>query len=89
MKFFKTLRLITSDSLWGALFTIYEGNTEMRGLRKDELIKQFQSFKYIEGETFTSQSNRYIRLVSELKSMDKYFEASEVCKRFLDSLPSK
>ena len=61
----------------------------MRELRKDELIKQFQSFTYIEGESFSSQVNRYIRLVSDLKSMNRYFEAGEVNKRFLDSLPSK
>ena len=61
----------------------------MRELRKDKLIKQFQSFTYIEGESFSSQANRYIRLVSDLKSMNRYFEAGEVNKRFLDSLPSK
>ena len=84
---FKTFT--TVDILWRALFTKYEGNTEMMGLRNEELIKQFQSFTYIEGESFASQVNRYIRLVSDLKSMDRYFEAGEVCKRFLDSLPSK
>ena len=84
---FKTFT--TADTLWVALFTRYEGTSEMRELRKDELIKQFQSFTYIEGESFSSQANKYIRLVSDLKSMNRYFEAGEVNKRFLDSLPSK
>ena len=34
---FKTFTI--ADSLWNALYSRYEGNTEMRGLRKDELIK--------------------------------------------------
>ena len=73
---FKTFT--TADSLWNVLYTRYEGNTKMRGLRKDELIKQFQSFTCIEGESFSSQANRYIRLVSELKSMDRYFASFKV-----------
>ena len=39
---FKTFT--TADTLWGALFTRYEGNTKMWELPIDELIKQFQSF---------------------------------------------
>ena len=56
----------------------------MRELRKNELIKQFMSFTYIDGESFASQANSYLRLVSDLNSMNIYFEAGEVCKRFLE-----
>ena len=79
----------TSDSLWNALLSRYEGNSEMKEFRKEELIKQYLSFTCSDNDSFTSQANRYIRLVSDLKSMGKFFEAGEVNKRFLHSLSSK
>ncbi|KAI3821413.1 hypothetical protein L1987_08981 [Smallanthus sonchifolius] len=53
------------------------------------LKRQYDTFGYIPGEDLTTQFNRYICLVSELKSVEVELENDDVVKQFMTSLAHK
>ena len=77
----------TAKSLWDALVESYEGNDEMKEVRKDTLRHKFNMFHHVLNESLENQIQRFVHLTTEMKSAGLDLNQYEVNKKLLYSLP--
>ncbi|XP_076930321.1 uncharacterized protein LOC143595068 [Bidens hawaiensis] len=78
----------SAKELWDGVCERYEEIPEVLEKRKNLLIKQYEEFGYISGESMTQQFERFVSLVSELKTCYKYYDHGILLDKFMRSLPS-
>ena len=76
-----------AKTLWNALIDMYEGNTEMKESRKEMLNNKFNTFNYIVGESLDDQIQRFVTLITEMKSNKIENTNGVINKKLLNSLP--
>lgn len=77
----------SAQELWDALIEVYEGNEDIKSSRKDMLNQKFNMFNYIVGETLDAQLQRFVTLVTEMKTANIQLSLSEINKKLLNALP--
>ena len=77
----------SAKELWEALIEAFEGNEDMKSSRKDMLRQKFNLFNYILHETLETQINRFVTLITQMKTADIVLDNSEMNKKLLNSLP--
>ncbi|XP_076952711.1 uncharacterized protein LOC143626528 [Bidens hawaiensis] len=83
----KTIKEYTATkAIWDALVE-FEGNLDMREIRKEMLNGEFNMFNHIQGETVTSLINRFESSNTKMRSAGLIHEMSEINKKLLNSLP--
>ena len=77
----------TAKSLWDALVDSYEGNEEMKEVRKDKLRHKFNMFHHVLNESLENQIQRFVHLITERRSAGMDLSQYEVNKKLLYFLP--
>ena len=75
-------------SLWNALIDMYEGNTEMKETRKEMLNNRFNTFNYVVGESLDDQIQRFVTLITEMKT-NKIENSNRVINKKLLNAPPR
>ncbi|KAM0041663.1 hypothetical protein Hdeb2414_s0011g00368951 [Helianthus debilis subsp. tardiflorus] len=75
------------QELWNSLLAMYEGNEEMKESKRDMLTQRFNMFNHFPGETLENQIQRFISLISEMRTHDMPLQNSVVNKKLLNALP--
>ncbi|KAI3815303.1 hypothetical protein L1987_14966 [Smallanthus sonchifolius] len=71
-----------------ALEKMFAGSEEVKENGRDILKQQYENFVYKDGESLTTQYNRYTYLVGELHCSKVKLENEDILKKFIRSLPS-
>ncbi|XP_022003013.1 uncharacterized protein LOC110900431 [Helianthus annuus] len=72
-----------AQELWNSLLAMYEGNEEMKESKRDMLTQRFNMFNHFPGETLENQNQRFISLISEMRTHDMPLQNSVVNKKLL------
>ncbi|XP_076894661.1 uncharacterized protein LOC143547019 [Bidens hawaiensis] len=76
----------TSKEMYDAVIDMFEGNTELRDIKKDRLKQQLDRFKFKEGERLKSVLQRFMTIVNEIRTTDLQISDFELNKKLLSSL---
>ncbi|KAF5758754.1 putative transcription factor interactor and regulator CCHC(Zn) family [Helianthus annuus] len=76
----------TGKEMWDALLAIYEGNEEMKESRREMLTQKFNLFNHFPGGTLENQIQRFVALVSYMKTHDISLEKNVINKKLLNAL---
>ncbi|XP_076939520.1 uncharacterized protein LOC143608350 [Bidens hawaiensis] len=75
-----------AKELYDAAIDMFEGNTELRDIKKDRLKQQLDCFKFKEGERLKSVLQRFMTIVNEIRTTDLQISDFELNKKLLSSL---
>ncbi|XP_076931010.1 uncharacterized protein LOC143596015 [Bidens hawaiensis] len=76
----------TAKEMYDAVIDMFEGNTELRDIKKDRLKQQLDRFKFKEGERLKSVLQRFMSIVNEIRTTDLQICDFELNKKLLSSL---
>ncbi|XP_022039955.1 uncharacterized protein LOC110942486 [Helianthus annuus] len=76
-----------AKEMWEALLAMYEGNEEIKESRREMLTQKFNLFNHFPGETLENQIQRFVALISDIKTHDIKLENSVINKKLLNALP--
>ncbi|KAL2340398.1 hypothetical protein Fmac_008338 [Flemingia macrophylla] len=86
----KALNIIHSALNSYEFFRItHEGTPEVRRVRKNTLIQEYEAFRMTQGETIMDMQKRFTHIVNHLKGLGKVFDEEEVNVKVLKSLNRK
>ncbi|XP_076936165.1 uncharacterized protein LOC143603163 [Bidens hawaiensis] len=77
----------SAKALWEALIKVYEGNEDMKRSRQDLLRQKFNMFNHVLGESLESQLQRFVTLVTEMRSANIHLTLIETNNKLINSLP--
>ncbi|XP_076897863.1 uncharacterized protein LOC143551282 [Bidens hawaiensis] len=80
-------KLQSAKALWEALIEVYEGNEDMKRSRQDLLRQKFNMFNHVLGESLESQLQRFVTLVTEMRSTNIHLTLIETKNKLINSLP--
>lgn len=81
------LELTSAKALWLALIEVYEGNKDMKRSRQDLLRQKFNMFNHVLGESLEVQLQRFVKLITEMRSANIYQTLIETNNKLINSLP--
>ncbi|XP_076930123.1 uncharacterized protein LOC143594771 [Bidens hawaiensis] len=76
----------TAKEMYDAVIDMFEGNTELRDIKKDRLKQQLDRFKFKEGERLKSVLQRFMTIVNKIRTTDLQISNFELNKKMLSSL---
>ncbi|XP_076952966.1 uncharacterized protein LOC143626923 [Bidens hawaiensis] len=76
----------TAKEMYDAVIDMFEGNTELRDIKKDRLKQEFDRFKFKEGDRLKSVLKRFMTIVNEIRTTDLLILDFELNKKLLSSL---
>ncbi|XP_076890685.1 uncharacterized protein LOC143541870 [Bidens hawaiensis] len=79
--------LQSAKDLWQALIEVYEGNEDMKRSRQVLLRQKFNMFNHVLGESLESQLQRFVTLVTEMRSINIHLTLIETNNKLINSLP--
>ncbi|XP_076928706.1 uncharacterized protein LOC143592746 [Bidens hawaiensis] len=79
--------LQSAKALWEVLIEVYEGNEDMRRSRQDLLRQKFNMLNHDLGDSLETQLQRFISLVTEMRSANISLTAAETNNKLVNSLP--
>ncbi|CAL1401997.1 unnamed protein product [Linum trigynum] len=77
----------SAKEIWSILETTHEGTSEVKETRIDLLLKEYETFDMISGESISDMDKRFSTLVNILKGLGKSFTSKELVRKVLRSLP--
>ncbi|KAJ9557629.1 hypothetical protein OSB04_012243 [Centaurea solstitialis] len=80
-------KLKTAREIWNTLCVQYEGAGALIESRKIHLIRQYEKFIVVKGETLAQTYQRFNCLLIDLKTFDITYSNSQVITKFLEALP--
>ncbi|XP_076922321.1 uncharacterized protein LOC143584052 [Bidens hawaiensis] len=75
-----------AKDMYNAFVEMFEGNVELRDIKKDRLKQQHDRFKFKEGERLKSVLQRFMTIVNEIRTTDMQISDFELNKKLLSSL---
>ncbi|XP_021690489.2 uncharacterized protein LOC110672113 [Hevea brasiliensis] len=79
----------TTKQIWDALVITHEGTNQVKENKMDSLIYQYELFKMKSDETISQMYDRFMEIISGIKSLGKTFTNKELVKKILRSLPKE
>ncbi|KAK2374267.1 putative mitochondrial protein [Trifolium repens] len=79
----------TAKSIWDSLKSKYEGNKQVKEVKANLLVHQYELFKMKDGEDIETMFSRFQILVSGLQVLDKSYTEADHVRKVLRSLPPK
>ncbi|KAL8132411.1 hypothetical protein AgCh_008060 [Apium graveolens] len=76
----------SAKDMWDIIELLMEGTEEVKEIRMDILMTQYEAFKLQPGEALSSLFERYTRLLSELKLQGKVYPIRESNRKFMLTL---
>ncbi|CAI0550855.1 unnamed protein product [Linum tenue] len=77
----------TAKEIWSILETTHEGTSEVKETRIDMLLKEYETYDMLPGESISEMDKRFSTLVNRLKGLGKDFTSKELVRKVLRSLP--
>ncbi|XP_076949135.1 uncharacterized protein LOC143621664 [Bidens hawaiensis] len=78
-----------AKDMYDAVIEMFEGNTELRDIKKDRLKQQLDRFKFKEGESLKLVLQRFMTIVNEIRTTNLQISDFELNKKLLSSLSGK
>ncbi|XP_076884599.1 uncharacterized protein LOC143533833 [Bidens hawaiensis] len=75
-----------SKDMYDAVVEMFEGNVELRDIKKDRLKQQLDRFKFKECERLKSVLQRFMTIINEIITTDMQISNFELNKKLLSSL---
>ncbi|XP_076905313.1 uncharacterized protein LOC143561036 [Bidens hawaiensis] len=72
--------------LYDAVVEMFEGNVELRDIKKGRLKQQLNIFKFKEGDRLKSVLQRLMTIINEIRTIDMQISDFELNKKLLSSL---
>jgi len=72
--------------MWDTLEVTHEGTNEVKKARKHTLIREYEMFRMLNGETIAEVQKRFTHIINHLMSLDKTFEEEELNIKILKCL---
>ncbi|XP_076939407.1 uncharacterized protein LOC143608103 [Bidens hawaiensis] len=79
----------TAKAMYEAILEMFEGNSELKKIKKARLKQQLERFKYKEGERLKSILERYLAIVNELRTTNYVMTDSDLNSKLLSLLPKE
>ena len=79
--------LRSAKDIWNTLCIQYEGTSALLESRKIRLVRQYEKFICMKGETLSQVHQRFNCLLIDLKTIGTIYPNSEVVTKFMESLP--
>ena len=83
------MKMRTSKSMWDILCIQYEGTNEVQLTRTINLVRRYESFMHLKGETVSQIHQRFNCLLIDLRSVNKEYSNAEILTKFMEALPDK
>ncbi|XP_076922368.1 uncharacterized protein LOC143584142 [Bidens hawaiensis] len=77
---------MTAKKMYDAVIKMFEGNVELRDIKKDRLKHQLDRFKFKEGERLKLVLQRFMTIVNEIRTIDLQISDFKLNKKLLSSL---
>ncbi|XP_076916927.1 uncharacterized protein LOC143576790 [Bidens hawaiensis] len=75
----------TAKAMYDALLEMFEGNTELKNIKKERLKQQLDQLKYKDGERLKSILERFLTIVNEIRTTDYVVTDSNLNTMLLSS----
>ena len=85
--FHSVCHLRSAKDIWNTLCVQYEGTSALLESRKIHLVRQYEKFICMKGETLSQVHQRFNCLLIDLKTIGTIYPNSEVVTKFMESLP--
>jgi hypothetical protein len=85
--FHSVCHLRSAKDIWNTLCVQYEGTSALLESRKMHLVRQYEKFICMKGETLSQVHQRFNCLLIDLKTIGTIYPNSEVVTKFMESLP--
>ncbi|XP_076929464.1 uncharacterized protein LOC143593864 [Bidens hawaiensis] len=76
----------TSKAMYDAIIDTFEGDAELKEIKKDMLKQQIDRFKFKSGERLNSVLQRFVAIVNEIRATDLQISDNDLNKKLLSSL---
>ncbi|XP_076881991.1 uncharacterized protein LOC143530310 [Bidens hawaiensis] len=76
--------LQSAKALWEALIEVYEGNEDMKCSRQVLLCQKFNMFNHVLGESLESHLQRFVTLVTEMRSANIHLTLIETNNKLVN-----
>ncbi|XP_076941100.1 uncharacterized protein LOC143610525 [Bidens hawaiensis] len=79
----------TAKKMYDAILEMFEGNTELKNIKKQRLKQQLERFKYKDGERLKSILERFLAIVNDLRTTDYVMTDFDLNTKLLNSMPKE
>ncbi|XP_068503583.1 uncharacterized protein [Phaseolus vulgaris] len=76
----------SSKEMWDTLEVTHEGTNDVKRARKHALIKEYEMFRMLKGESIADVQKRFTHIVNHLMSLGKVFDKEELNIKILKCL---
>ncbi|XP_075095088.1 uncharacterized protein LOC142173404 [Nicotiana tabacum] len=77
-----------ANEIWDTLQTAHEGTNQVKRLRNELLLRNYELFSIKESEPIHEMMTRFTIIINELKSLGKVFTYEELVSKVLRILPA-
>ncbi|XP_049391431.1 uncharacterized protein LOC125855769 [Solanum stenotomum] len=74
-------------SIWETLHTAHEGTTQVKKSKIDNLNRQYELFRMMEGETIQDMHTRFTAIINEIYSLGEVIPNKKAVRKLLSVLP--
>ncbi|XP_076905895.1 uncharacterized protein LOC143561802 [Bidens hawaiensis] len=79
----------TANAMYDAILEMFDGNTELKNIKKQTIKQQLERFKCKDGEKLKSLLERFLAIVHDLRTTDYVMTDSDLNTKLLSSLPKE
>ncbi|GJY84696.1 hypothetical protein Tco_0498722 [Tanacetum coccineum] len=80
---------IIAKEVWSTLLIIHQGNSQVKDIKIDLLVQQYEQFTIPKKELIDNPFARFNTIVTSLKALDEGFSGKNYCRKFLRALHPK